>query len=378
MAKPKIDANRGDLFEAFFAAAVAARYVKRVKTRSASILPKVEPSDVEDVLSKMIKSGYSTRVKDVGSVRMDTVSVSLSIPKKATAFLANKTNWKKVSDLRDGAIRFVNSDTKVNTQSRSLSENEKDDIVKVVAAGTEDQKGTKADVKVEIESKDKRYKNADFSLKVSGGEQFHQVSGLGFDKFLNIFGEMGLDVKESEAQYETKLTQFFDNEVYTKKYASRDDAEKTGGGANLKESARVVYAQAQAKLEKGLNEALDQQPSDVKKKFADYIVFGLSRNVDTQIVKFVSQTDVKSFVVNTQFKQLLLSTRYVTELTTADNPTIKIYRADANGKKLAGKDNFIMQIRYKLEVASGSSQGKRIYKFYPRHYLEAQSGMFSF
>ena len=47
MAKPKIDANRGDLFEAFFAAAVAARYVKRVKTRSASILPKVEPSDVE-------------------------------------------------------------------------------------------------------------------------------------------------------------------------------------------------------------------------------------------------------------------------------------------------------------------------------------------
>ena len=174
MAKPKIDANRGDLFEAFFAAAVAARYVKRVKTRSASILPKVEPSDVEDVLSNMIKSGYSTRVKDVGSVRMDTVSVSLSIPKKATAFLANKTNWKKVSDLRDGAIRFVNSDTKVNTQSRSLSENEKDDIVKVVAAGTEDQKGTKADVKVEIESKDKRYKNADFSLKVSGGEQFHR------------------------------------------------------------------------------------------------------------------------------------------------------------------------------------------------------------
>jgi len=29
MAAEKIDANRGDLFEAFFAAAVAARFVKR-------------------------------------------------------------------------------------------------------------------------------------------------------------------------------------------------------------------------------------------------------------------------------------------------------------------------------------------------------------
>ena len=34
MAAEKIDANRGDLFEAFFAAAVAARFVKRAQTRS--------------------------------------------------------------------------------------------------------------------------------------------------------------------------------------------------------------------------------------------------------------------------------------------------------------------------------------------------------
>ena len=47
------------------------------------------------------------------------------------------------------------------------------------------------------------------------------------------------------------------------------------------------------------------------------------------------------------------------------------------GKKLEGKDNFIMQIRYKLEVASSSVQGTKVYKFYPRHYLEAQPGMFS-
>ena len=159
MAKAKIDANRGDLFEAFFAASVAARYVKRVKTKTAKKIPTVELKDADAVLTEMLKTGYKKKVNDVGSAVFDTVSVTLSIPKKATAFLQKKTNWKKVEDLRNGAVRFVNADSKINSQSRSLSENEKDDIIRVVAAGTEDQKGTKADVKVEIESKDKRYKN---------------------------------------------------------------------------------------------------------------------------------------------------------------------------------------------------------------------------
>ena len=108
-----------------------------------------------------------------------------------------------------------------------------------------------------------------------------------------------------------------------------------------------------------------------------YIVFGLSRNVETELVKFESEKEVKSFVINEQFKEQLLQGRYTTELVQTGSPTVKIYRADDTGKKLAGKENFIMQIRYKLEVASSSSQGTKVYKFYPRHYLEAQPGMFS-
>ena len=101
--------------------------------------------------------------------------------------------------MRTGAINFANSHSRLNAQARGLSINERQDIIKVIAAGTEDQKGTKADVKIEVESPqnpDRRFRNVDYSLKVSGGEQFHQVSGLGFDKFMNIFGEMGLDVSD--------------------------------------------------------------------------------------------------------------------------------------------------------------------------------------
>ena len=61
MAAEKIDANRGDLFEAFFAAAVAARFVKRVKTKSQKRLPPITTSDVDKILTEMMRGGYQKK-----------------------------------------------------------------------------------------------------------------------------------------------------------------------------------------------------------------------------------------------------------------------------------------------------------------------------
>jgi transposase len=376
MAAEKIDANRGDLFEAFFAAAVAARFVKRAKTRSAKSLPKIGSGDVDVVLTEMMKKGYVKNVNDVGSAIIDTVTVNVSIPKKASVFLQDKSNWRKVSDLRDGAVNFANSHSRLNAQARGLSINNRQDKIKITAAGTEDQKGTKADVKVEVDSPmhpDRRFRNVDYSLKVTGGEQFHQVSGLGFDKFLNIFSEMGINVSSVSREYEKKLTEFFDEEVYTKKYSSREDAQRTGGGDNLKASARIVYEKAQEILQQGLNA---EGETEVKRKFADYIIYGLSRGVRTELVKFAGSGKVKTRVADRQFRNVLIGHRYVVEIKKTGDPKIEIYLADETGKKMRGKDYFIMQIRYKLEVASGTAAGKKVYRFYPRHYLEAQAGMF--
>lgn len=377
MAAEKIDANRGDLFEAFFAAAVAARFVKRAKQKTQKKLPNITATDVDRVLTEMMKNGYTKNVNDVGSAVIDTVTVNVSIPAKASKFLQTKSNWSKVSDLRTGAVNFANSHSRLNAQARGLSINERQDIIKVTAAGTEDQKGTKADVKIEVESPqnpDRRFRNVDYSLKVTGGEQFHQVSGLGFDKFQNIFNEMGIDVSQVNKRYETKLTEFFDLEVYTKKYASREAAQKTGGGDNLKSAARIVYEKAKTTLAEGLNAPGD---NPVKRKFADYVIYGLSRNVRTELVKFAGSGRVKTRVADRAFRDVLINNRYSVTMKRTGDPKIEIYLADENGRKKSGKDNFIMQIRYKLEVASGKSGGTKVYKFYPRHYLEAQAGMFS-
>lgn len=158
-----------------------------------------------------------------------------------------------------------------------------------------------------------------------------------------------------------------------KKYQSREQAQNTGGGDNLKKSARIVYKKAQEILQEGLN---DPSPNETKRKFADYIIFGLSRNVRTELVKFAGSGRVKTRVADRQFRDVLLNNRFVAVIKPTGDPKIEIYLADENGKKKTGKDFFIMQVRYKLEVASGRSGGMKVYKFYPRNYLEAQAGMF--
>lgn len=362
-----IPANRGDLFEVFFAAAVAARFVKRAKLKTSKTLPQVTQADVDTVLTEMMKNGYTKSVNDVGSAVIDTVSVTVSVPQKAQAFLGKRSNWSKVSDLRSGAISFVNTHSRINAQARGLSINERQDMIRISAAGTEDQRGTKADVKVIINSPtnpDRRFRNIDYSLKVSGGEQFHQVSGQGFEKFLSIFGEMGINVSPVAVRYNESINDFFDAEVFTKKYASRSDAEQTGGGPKLKSSAQLVYGYAADQMKKTLG--VDGSNA-VKIKFADYIIFGLSRDVNTELVKFDGKGIIKTRVANREFRDLLVNSTYTINLNTSGDPKIVI--------SLGSKR--VIQIRYKLEVASGKSGGQKVYRFYPRHYLEALEGMFS-
>ena len=372
----KISANRGDLFEVFFAAAVAARFVKRAKIKSEKTLPTVSPSDVDVVLNEMMKKGYIKQVNDIGSAVIDTVSVSVSVPQKAQIFLSDKANWTKVSDLKNGAVAFVNSHSRLNAQARGLSINARQDFIKVTAAGTEDQKGTKADVKIQVDSPtnpDKKFRNIDYSLKVEGGEQFHQVSGQGFDKFLNIFGEMGLDVSPVSQKYQNFIDEFFDKEVFTKKYSSREDAKNTGGGEYLKKAARLVYTYATQKLNEGLD---TPERTDVKVRFADYIIYGLSRNVNTELVKFAGDSKVKTRVANREFREVLANSRFNARINSSGDPKIEVYLSKPDGIKLNGNTNLIIQIRYKMEVASGTSGGMKMYRFYPRNYLEAQPGMF--
>ena len=76
---------------------------------------------------------------------------------------------------------------------------------------------------------------------------------------------------------------------------------------------------------------------------------------------------VKTRVANREFRDLLATSSYTVTVNASGDPKIII---SLGGVK-------VVQIRYKLEVASGTSGGQKMYRFYPRHYLEALEGMFS-
>jgi hypothetical protein len=72
----------------------------------------------------------------------------------------------------------------------------------------------------------------------------------------------------------------------------------------------------------------------------------------------------------------LANSRFNARINASGDPKIEIYLSKPDGTKLSGNTNLIIQIRYKMEVASGISGGMKMYRFYPRNYLEAQPGMF--
>ena len=131
---------------------------------------------------------------------------------------------------------------------------------------------------------------------------------------------------------------------------------------SLKSAAQLVYNYAGNKMKESLEV---EGQNNGKTKFADYIIFGLSRNVVTELVKFVGKGVIKTRVADREFRNLLASSKYDIAVNTSGDPKIII---SLNG-------NRVMQIRYKLEVSSNPQ--KTQYKFYPRHYLEALEGMFT-
>ena len=153
--------NKGDISEAILAAAIAAKFKKRInvsefKNTSAAIkignLPAITKSDVESILLILVKSfKYSTSVRDIDRVSKtttniyDNIQISVGIPQKSAIFLQNPSNWSKVSNIFASAVSKVNSDSKLKAKAYGLSVNKKNDTIIIKSVGTKEQKKSKID-----------------------------------------------------------------------------------------------------------------------------------------------------------------------------------------------------------------------------------------
>lgn len=359
--------NRGDVAEGILGATLTAKFINRPKTLKEPNV-KVTKEMINEVLDDFFKKVklISYEVKDLaaqkGSTVIDTVNFSINLPKAAAQFLSNKNDRSEVDDLYDSAIMYVENTWKDDVMEFAL--NGQMDEINIISDGVGNQKGTKADIKVNINGKP--YKRQ-ISLKVAGGEQFAQVSGHEFTKQQALWEDiLDLDIKKLEKIYNQAL------DGYDKKklFSSRDDVKLKAFKDMIKDAASYTYKEAASQIQKKINSKDTQFFSN----FSKLVFEGATRgDKSIELVKLEGRA-FKQLQFNKDFlkkysEQLKKSNLKAVYSSTGD-PIVRIYAGSAT------KDNLILQIRTKVEAASKTSKAGKFYSPYMRNYVEAGSLMF--
>lgn len=388
--------NRGYIFEAVWAAAVAARFYKRFGKvqrwqrmkevyaakglTQVGRLPPVNYSDVVYVLQELFsQSSHSLATQTQNDIRWDVdiqdyLNVQIGVPADVDRLLTGYARQRNFSEIRDfirSSASLANAHSRLNQQVRAVAFNGYTDTITVTADGLVDQRDVKADVTVTISTQDPNIQDIRpfaVSCKVPGGEQFAQVSGGEWQKFEDLFGTIGVEIPMNvKNQWEESMQQYLSEDIFSKRYATRQAIEATNIPTHVKNAAKRVY--------RGVANSMNS--NFPKQSFVSYIINGFSNGVDTELVKLVGKvrggemymSGGKTLRVDDTFRQLLLTLNYSAEYKETEKSSMILIKVD-------GVNDPIMQFRYKWENPSSGSGRNKTYRMYPRHYLEALDGMF--
>lgn len=390
--------NRGYIFEAVWAAAVAARFYKRfgdlkklqsIRSKKGLAgdyigrLPPVLYTDVVAILQQMfLKTSHSLETRTQNDVKWnvdirDYLNVQISVPVDVDRVLmkyAKNRNFVEISDFIRSAAVIANGNSTLNSKVRAVAFNGYTDTINVTADGLLDQRGVKADVKVTISTQDPNIQDIRpfvVSCKVPGGEQFAQVSGYEWQKFEDLFGQIGITIPQTVHQeWLESMQEYLTEGIFARRYSTRQAIVATRIPKNTKLAAKRVYRSA----------ANVMNSNFPVQNFVDYIIRGFSNGVETELVKLTGRkisgdlvmTGGKTLRVDQQFRESLMQLNYTAE-----------YKDTGEGAKILikaeGIADSLMQFRYKWENKSNkpsSDTPQKTYSMYPRHYLEALDGMF--
>lgn len=367
--KADIKINRGDVAEGILGAALAAKFANRPKAIGQNF-PKLTTKHIDDLLDDFFSSGNksSTTVNDVLMTKTqknirDNITLVINLPEAATSLLKKRSQRSVVADLYESAIEYVEDTWKKEVETFAF--NASPDKILIASDGVGDQKGTKADIKITVNGK--AY-NRQISLKVSGGEQFSQVSGHDFSKQMKIWNDLlGLDVKTFEKQY-MKAIRNYDS---TALFSSRDDKKLIGMKNMVKSAAEVVYREAAKQMAR----KIASKDNKFFTNLANMVFTGATRGDQSiELVKLDKEYKRlrfdKDFVK--RYTEVLKKSGLKVSYREDGDPLVQVHAGTG-----VGKQNLILQIRVKVEAASKTTkQGKR-YSPYMRNYVEAGPMMFA-
>ena len=381
--------NNGDISELILVAAIATKFKKRLSTAKLSReqiisigdLPKVTSGEVKDTLKNIIsnsfRSQFNVKDRDLINKRIsrvtDNITVAVKIPENSERYISAQpigSRFSNFENIFNSATNFVNADTEIKRKVFNTQFNLKQDLIEIQGIGTAGQRTTKVDVRVDITTGGATLlrKSSQISLKFETG-QFAQTVGLEFEKFADIFEELGItDYQKDKEVFDKEIFDAYPD-ITGKRFSSRQDVTQSNEVRALKEAARKIF--------KGrIKRELDNKINDVnfKSTLASYIKKKATLNESgVELVKFLDNSRFLKQTFGDDFTNAITSMDLAVTIKTytrnfgpgqmmgdeTDNPTICIYtkggdpvqdlliefRYRSDSQKPKGQNYFLIKMR---------------------------------
>ncbi len=210
-----VDFNLGDIGEFVLGLAISSRFLNKAKPIT---LENIQNTFQTLTLEKTKKTALSISGKSkLGSDILETTIIGPSRSIQAFSGFLNDINSipEKVKRTFNSSIKYVNEMDRIKEIYNQIISSKNPDTLKIISAGTEDQKGTKADLKMFLNGETVNL----FSIK-TGLSQLGQASGHDWKKQQDFFKTFfNVDISEFEKSWGKSNEEHIVTlkEIYTKK-----------------------------------------------------------------------------------------------------------------------------------------------------------------
>ena len=334
--------NNGDIAELILAAAIAAKFKKRLSVAKLSReqiisigdLPRITSGDVKGtlrtIISNSFRSQFNVSDRDIVSKRIskvtDNISVAVKIPANSERYMSAQpigSRFSNFENIFNSATNFVNADTEIKRKVFNTQFNLKKDLIEIQGIGTKGQTETKVDVRVDITTAGVKMSrtSSQISLKFNTG-QFAQTVGLEFEKFADIFEELGItDYTKDKEEFDKAVFGVYP-EILGKRFNSRKEVTQSNEVRALKEAARKVFTGR-------IKRELDNKINDVnfKSTLASFIKKKATLNE--------SGVELVEFLDNGRFVKQTFGDDFINAINSMDlAATIKTYSRNVKGARI--------------------------------------------
>ncbi len=338
--------NKGDLAEAILACGVAAKF-----NNPDSVVTKTA---IEKMLSRVLATRKTQLERDdkvsaKTTVKVsDTITLSVGIRKREWDFISDKRNWELIDWQFDSVAKYCNTYKRIKRYSQMLYKNNKENKIVVDADGLTDQKGTKADIKVKIDNK---VVNMQMSLKVTGGDQIGQMSGVPFDKQVKLFELLGVDVTPARKKYDELINKVDIGLAFTHR-----DETKTGLGRQIHLAVREANLVVHKEAKKQLDAKMEAKDAKFIDQVTDFLRKAATGNDPTiEVVKLSTKG----------FKRAKFGKKYVQNVKDA-MPHLKV---DVNKQPEGDAETVI----YDSRIGKSNSAAARLFKIRGKIIFESKT-----